>query len=254
MLLQVGVSDYEQPSMRYLGREGSTTNVVVYQYTRQTFRAKDLPSCANFALQSTARANRGHYLEGTRAVLDNFYMDDYLDSLESPQRALKRLKHIPHLGGFKLIKFVSNVPNLADQIEGSPQSTEPKLVESCMEESSHVFGLKWDHNNYTLFVSRGTFSTVTESLTQRLILSLVSTVFDLIDLLAPITVGSRLLLKKVCRISCQNRDEELRKDTAENLLNLSAELHKLTKICISKSYLNSQLGKPLTPGITHVRR
>ena len=58
-------------------------------------------------------------------------MDDYLDSMESPEKALirsKELVHLLHLCGFKLTKFVSNVPDLADQIDGSAQSTEPKVI------------------------------------------------------------------------------------------------------------------------------
>ena len=99
---------------------------------------------------------------------------------------------------------LSNVPNLADEINGSPQSTEPKVIASSKEESSHVLGLKWDHNKDTLVVSRGTSSTVNKSLTQRLVLSIVSKVFDPIDLVAPFTVGSRLLLKDVWRVGGQH--------------------------------------------------
>ena len=207
MFLQVGVPDCNQPLLRFLWREDPTTNVVLYQYTRHIFGARDSPTCANYALQRTARDNNGQYPEATKAVLENFYMDDYLDSVESPERPLKRSKelvHLLHLGGCKLTKFVSNVPNLADQIDGSPQSTEPKVIASPKEDSSHVLGLKWDHNNDTPVVGRGTSSTVTKSLTQRLVLSLVSKVFDLIDLVAPLTVGAPLLLKDIWRVSGQH--------------------------------------------------
>ena len=118
--------------------------------------------------------------------------------MESPEKAINRSKelvHLLHLGGFKLIKFVSNVPNLADRIDGSPQFSEPKVFVSCQENSSHVLGLKWEHTNETLVVSRGTSCAITKSLTQRLVLSLVSKVFDPIGLVAPFTVGARLLLK-----------------------------------------------------------
>ena len=74
----------------------------------------------------------------------------------------KKLVHLLHLGGFKLTKFVSNVQDLADPIDGSAQSTEPKVIVSSKEESMHVFGLKWDHNNDTLILSRGTNSTMTK--------------------------------------------------------------------------------------------
>ena len=54
MFLKVGVPDYDQPSLRFLWREDPTTNVVVYQYTRHIFGAKDAPTCANYTLQRTA--------------------------------------------------------------------------------------------------------------------------------------------------------------------------------------------------------
>ena len=152
MFLQVGVLPCDQPSLRFLWLEDPTSNAVVHQYTRHTFGAKDSPTCSNYALQRTVSDNAKQYPEATKAVLENFYMDDYLDSVESPERALSRSKelvHLLYLGGFKLTKFVSNVPDLADQIDGSAQSTEPNFIVSSKEESMHVLGLKWDHNNDT---------------------------------------------------------------------------------------------------------
>ena len=199
MFLQVGVLPCDQSSLRFLWREDPTSNVVVHQYTRHIFGAKDWPTCANYALQRTASDNAKDYPEAAKAVLENFYMDDYLDSVESPERALIRSKlvHLLHLDGSK---FVSNVPDLADRIDGSAQSAEPKVIVSSKEESMHVLGLKWNHND-TLVVSRGTNSTITKSLTQRLVLSLVSKVYDPIGLVAPFTVGAPLILKDIWRVN-----------------------------------------------------
>ena len=71
-------------------------------------------------------------------------MDDYLDSVESPERALIRSKewvHLFHIGVFKLTKFVNNVPDLADGIDGSAQATKRKVIVSYTEESMHVLGV-----------------------------------------------------------------------------------------------------------------
>ena len=165
-------------------------------------------------------------------------MDDYWESPERDLKISKELVHLLRLGGFKLTKFVSNAPNLADQIDGSPQFTEPKVTASSKEDSSHVLGLKWDHNNDTLVVSRGTCSSLTKSLTQRLVLSLVSKVFDPIGLVAPFTVGAPLLLKDIWRVSGQHWDEELLKDTVENFLEWSVELPKVAEITIPRSYFS----------------
>ena len=179
VFLPVGVLSCDQPSLRCLWREEPTSIVVVHQYTCHIFEAKDSPTCANYGLQRTPIDNAKEYPEAAKSVLENFHMDDYLDSVESPERALIRSKeflHLLHLGGLKFTKFESNVPDLADRIDRAAQSTEPKVIVSSKEESMHVLGLKWDDSNDTLVVSRGTNSTITKSLTQRLVSSLVSKV------------------------------------------------------------------------------
>ena len=90
-------------------------------------------------------------------------MDDYLDSLDEPEKALNRAKEFIELfllGGFKLTKFVSSVPHPLDELENSFKTShqeEPNVIGSSDDEaSSHVLGLKWDHTRDTLVVSCGT--------------------------------------------------------------------------------------------------
>ena len=163
-------------------------------------------------------------------------MDDYLDSVESPERALIRSKesvHLIYIGLFKLTKFVINVPDLADRTDESSQSTEPKVIVSSKEESMLVLGL-----NDTLVVSRGTNSTITKILTQRLVLSLVPEVYDPIALVAPFTVGARLILKDICRVNGQVWDDELPKDIVDRFLAWCVELPQLAEITIPRSYFS----------------
>ena len=171
-------------------------------------------------------------------------MVDHIDSEEFNERALnisKESVHHLHLGGFKLNMFANNVRNMANQIVGSPQSTEPRVNASSVEESLRVLWLKWDHNKDTLFVSRVTCGTVTTSLTKRLELSLVSKVFGPIFLVAPFTVGARLRLIEIWRVRGQHLDEEQPKDTVEGFLEWSAELPKksLYRADTSRETLNT---------------
>ena len=191
------------------------------------------PPFTNTGVEYIGRDNAKFYPEAAKAVFENFCMDDYKAINRS-----KELVHLLHLGGFKLTKFVSNVPNLADRIVGSSQSTEPKVIVSCQEDSSHVLGLKWDHTNDTLVVSRGTSCAITKSLTQRLVLSLVSKVFDPIGLVASFTVGARLLLKDIWRVTRQQWDDELLQDIFQRFLVWSADLPKLENIKIPRSYFS----------------
>ena len=186
------------------------------------------------------------YPEAVKTVLENFYMDDYLCSVEFPEKAISRSKelvHLLHLVGFKLTKFVSNMPNRVDHIDGSSQSTEPKVIVSCQEDSSHVLGLKWDHTNGTLVASRGTSCAITKSLAQRLVLSLVSKFFDPIGLVAPFTIGSRLVVKDIWRVTGQQWDDEIPQDLVHRFLVWSAELPKLENIKIPRSYFSGHFDK-----------
>ena len=89
MFLQVGVLACDQISLRCLWREDTTSDVVVHQYTRHKFGARDSPTCANFELRKTATDNMSTYPEAASVVNEKLYMDDYLNSVENVTHAIK---------------------------------------------------------------------------------------------------------------------------------------------------------------------
>ena len=91
MFLQVGVLPAEQSVLRFLWREDPSMKIEVYQYTKHKFGAKDSPTCANYALLRTARDNNSDFPEAAQAVCQKLYMDNYLDSLESPIMVKKNI-------------------------------------------------------------------------------------------------------------------------------------------------------------------
>ena len=92
MFLQVGVISEDRPSSRFLWREDPAADVAVYQYVRHIFGSKDSPTCANYALQQTARDNRMKFLEAANSVENHFYMDGYLESSPTSTKQPRRLK------------------------------------------------------------------------------------------------------------------------------------------------------------------
>ena len=149
--------------------------------------------------------NQAMFPDAASAVVEKFYMYDYLDSFKDPDVAFKMSQEVITLlalGGFKLTKFVSNVTKINKELN-PPQSApqrESKNIVTCGDNSSHVLGLKWDHIHDTLVVSRSVNRELKNSITQRTVLSFVSSVFDPIGLVAPYTVRARLLLKEIWRI------------------------------------------------------
>ena len=94
MFLQVGVPPVDRPSLRFLWREEPNSKLVVYQYVRHIFGAKDSHACANYALRRTATDNGNEFPEAAWSVENNFYMDNYLDSFQSKEGAVGRNKDL----------------------------------------------------------------------------------------------------------------------------------------------------------------
>ena len=171
-------------------------------------------------------------------------MDDYLDSLESELKAIQRAdEHVAllKLGGFKLPKFVSNISNLTSQLNNI--TTKPEQKSICItpevSETSHVLGLRWKHVEDTLIVSRGLDTSDHSIITQRVILSQVSSDFDPIGLLAPYTVSARWLLEEIRRLHGQQWDDKLLEDICQRFLDWKKGLSMLSDLAIPRCYFPS---------------
>ena len=75
--------------------------------TVHVFGAKSSPSTCIFALNRTADDNREKYPAAADSVRKCFYVDNYMDSLESEDEVVKRardMRSLLALGGFNLTK------------------------------------------------------------------------------------------------------------------------------------------------------
>ena len=79
------------------------------------------------------------------------------------------------------------------------------------------------------------------NVTQRVVLSLVSAVYDPIGLVAPYTVKARLLLKDIWRLNGQQWDDELPPDLVTKFLKWSKELPTLSDITILRAYFVGEI-------------
>ena len=142
-------------------------------------------------LEADSNRQQSNVSRSRQKCPSNFYMDDYLKlslTVEEATLKAKDLVTLRLLGSFKLTKFVSNVPSIAPKLEpGSNAPTKVKEIPNT-EGSSHVLGLKWNHSTDTLVVSRGTKPDVKPNVTQKVVLSLVSAVYDPIALVTLYTV------------------------------------------------------------------
>ena len=89
MFMQVEVPVHDLNFPRFLWREGVFDEIESFQFTRHIFGAKSLPTCANFAVQKIASDNKDDFHRAAEAVFDSFYVDEFLKSFASVDKAIE---------------------------------------------------------------------------------------------------------------------------------------------------------------------
>ena len=175
---------------------------------------KVLQLAQKYALKGVGLDNEREYPIAAKAIQNNFYMDDFIKSVETPEEAeevFNQLQLLLSRHGFELKKWISNNEAVTKAIPEDLKSisnTKQADVEPNTEGSS-VLRLKWTVTDDSLQICRGTNKEVETPITQRKILSLVSSVLDPIGLFSPFSVRMRRLLKGIWTKNGQHWDNEV---------------------------------------------
>ena len=124
----------------------------------------------------------------------------------------------------------------------SISNTEQVEVEPNTEGSS-VLGLQWIVTDDSFQVCRGKNKEVEAPITQRKILSLVSSVFDPIGLFAPFSVHMRRLLKGIWTKDGQHWDTELEPGDETEFLRWKKQLPIVAETSIDRRYFTRKRDK-----------
>ena len=88
MFLQVAVPKEEWKYLRFLWRDKPRDTVGIFEYTRHVFGAKSFLTCANYGFQQGGQDNKVEFPEASFTIDRNFYMDDLVKSVDTPQQAI----------------------------------------------------------------------------------------------------------------------------------------------------------------------
>ena len=101
-----------------------------------------------------------------------------------------------------------------------------------------ILGLQWNVKTESLEICRGTGKGVPAKVTQRIVLSQVSSVFDPSGLCSPFTVMMRLLLKGMWKKHGQSWDADLSSEDERTFQDWASELSHMTEIALKRNYLS----------------
>ena len=166
--------------------------------TVHVFGSSSSPGCANYALRQTALDNAETYSrEAVSTVLEDFYVDDLLKSVDSISEGIKLTTEIESLcskGGFNLTKFVSTRPEVLQNLPEEKISANKDISIDDIGAIERALGVVWCLENDCL-----TFRLQLKDspLTRRGVLSTISSIFDPLGLASPFMLKGKRILQTI---------------------------------------------------------
>lgn len=238
MFYQVYVPDEDRDYLRFLWYTDGDLDgkVKEYRMTVHIFGANSSPSCANFALQKTAKDNTEIYpQEISQTIMKNFYVDDCLKSVDSEDRLIdvaSKVKALCLEGGFKLTKFVSNSKRLLKSLEEIDRGKAVMKLDLCYDSlpMEKVLGLSWDVVSDTLSVA---VNNMVRPSTKRGLLATIGAMYDPLGMIAPFLLQGRMILQNLCKLHI-GWDDELPEDERKNWEAWKSSVPKLYNVFVKR--------------------
>ena len=137
-----------------------------------------------------------------------------------------------------------------DEVKSQISETERsmKVVKTfeAKPQSSSILGLNWNVDTDSLIVCCGTEQEVPAKITQRIVLSFVSAVFDPLGICPPFTTQMRFLLKSIWAAMGQAWDKELSTEQSKLFSYWCSELREVRTMSNNRLYFEN--------GCTNLRR
>ncbi|XP_053699022.1 uncharacterized protein LOC128745992 [Sabethes cyaneus] len=208
MYHQLRIIEGDKQAQRFVFRAKKTDPPSVYVMDVATFGSTCSPCSAQFVKNLNAKENADEYPEAAAAILNRHYVDDYYDSTDTVEEAIRRardVKLVHSKGGFELRNWVSNSPEVLRSLG------EEKVVQAIHfgrdkdTGNERVLGIIWNPDQDTFSFSAEHRDHLREYLsgnekpTKRIVLSCVMGFFDPLGLLAPFTIHGKILVQDLWR-------------------------------------------------------
>ena len=243
MFMQVKVRTQDRDALRYLWRgnrrEGAPEE---YRMTSIIFGAASSPCTAIFAKNWNAKRHSIEHPEAVEAIIENHYMDDYLDSfktIEEATRIATTVKNIHKQARFHLKKWVSNSTEVIENIESSQGPTEVVNI-GDIENIEKILGLIWrpstDELGFNLTLARLPRGVIEKDVpTKREALKIVMSLYDPLGLASPVTIRAKQILQEAWRRGT-DWDQHIDQDLATQWRSWILHLERLGNINIPRCY------------------
>lgn len=255
MFCQVRVPAEDADMLRFLWwpQGDLSQELKEYRMVVNLFGATSSPSCASFALLKCAEDNQAAFSsEATNTILRNFYVDDCLKSVGSEEQAVALIQELRRLcaaEGFHLTKWISNSRAVLASIHEDDRAKEVKeldLEKDCLP-IERALGVQWCVESDML---KFRVSIQNKPLTRRGVLSMMSTIYDPLGILAPLILPVKQILQELCRTK-HAWDDSMPEALALQWHQWVTSLHHLASFEVNRCVKPSNFGETASAQLHH---
>lgn len=247
MFHQVQIRDEDMCAQRFLWRANDKKKKPdVFAMKAMIFGAACSPSSAQEVKNRNALEFRTEFPEAVDAILHKHYVDDYLDSFSTEEKAYQTLQEVLKIhkcGGFEMTNWLTNSQVIVEKLQTSNVAVKSLNFEND-EANERVLGLYWNAST-DQYQFQLKFNKVDKALldntrkpTKREVLRILMSIFDPIGFVAQFTVYMKILLQEIWS-SGIGWDDTLPDGIYASWKIWMAELLKIKELRIPRCYMLS---------------
>lgn len=241
MYRQININTDQRNLQRIVWRDNPDLDLSHYTLNTVTYGTAPAAFLAIRSLQQVAIENENTYSKACQTILTDFYVDDLItgdSSIEDLKLQKKNISAILQSAGFMLTQFKSNCKDVLDSNEHQNN------VELSNDETVKALGVLWNPNLDTFQFSVN-IKLDTKHLTKRVILSIISQIFDPLGILGAVIIKAKIILQQLWKLKV-NWDEPIPASHHAQFLQFFLSLKSLDLISIPRhvflsTYINTQI-------------
>lgn len=174
--------------------------------TSMLFGAKSSPCTAMYIKNKNAARFSDRFPATARSIIENCYMDDFLDSCETIQEASQRVREsieINQAANWEMHGWASNEADVLLNVNTRDSPNQLIKIDDNKNNDEKVLGLKWlnvtDELAFNVNEKRisDDYYGGKKRPTKREFLGIVMSVFDPLGFLTPFTIQSKILMQQI---------------------------------------------------------
>nr|CAI5846002.1 unnamed protein product [Callosobruchus analis] len=235
MYRQILVTENQRDLQRIIWRSNPEDELQHFRLNTVTYGTAPASYLSIRCLNEIAYQKGQEHPEACDAILNNFYVDDFLGGTDTIEKAIElksNLSLILKEYGFVLRKWVANEPQILS-VEDHTVSKNHEIKRG--NEAQKTLGLLWQSNhdvlNYTVNNGR------VRSVTKRAVLSMISQIFDPLGLIGPTTIQLKILMQQLWQ-SKLDWDDSLPVDLLNTWAKTYDQLEHLNEITIPRQVIS----------------